>query len=149
MDPQSPAAIRAQPEGESKGRAKAPKGDGLGPPVHAPGGVFDCLVANKLGRAPFKLPAAIAAAVSVTSTHAITIATDAVATISVNGRRADTTIRAADQSYALNVRNWGKWGERHCRCGSCCSKAAECSKPNKRRFEFHGFLLWNLEHVTR
>ena len=36
----------------------------------------------------------------------------------------------------------------HCGRGSCRSKATECSKSNKCEFEFHGFLLWNLEHVT-
>ena len=35
-------------------------------------------------------------------------------------------------------------GVRHCggHCGRCCSrsKASECSKSNKCKFEFHGFL---------
>jgi hypothetical protein len=104
---------------------------------------------KKGAEAPFELPAAIGAVVSVTSTHAITVATDAVAVPSVDRCRTDTTSRAADQSNALNVRSWRKWGERHCGRGSCRSKAAECSKSNNRKFEFHGFLLCNLEHVTQ
>jgi hypothetical protein len=96
---------------------------------------------------PFKLPTAIAAAVSVASTHVAS--TDAVAVPSVDGCRADTTIRAADQSNALNVRSWGKWGERHSGCGSCRSKAAECGKSSKCEFEFHGFLPWNLDYAAQ
>ena len=50
---------------------------------------------------PFKLPTAIAAMVCVTSTYAI--AADAVTVPSVNGCCADTTIRTANHSNALNV----------------------------------------------
>jgi hypothetical protein len=82
--------------------------------------------------------AAIAPAISVASTH-IAIATNAVATVSVNGPCADTTVRPANQSNALNIRSWGKWGERDCGRGSCRSKAAERSKSNKCGFEFHSF----------
>jgi hypothetical protein len=101
---------------------------------------------KKGAEAPFELPAAIAAVVSVSSTHAITVATDAVAVPSVDRGRTDTTPRAADQSNALNVRSWRKWDERHCGRDSCRSKAAECSKSNKRKFEFH---VSNLEHATQ
>ena len=94
--------------------------------------------ASKKGTKPFELPAAIAPAISVASTH-IAIPTNAVATVSVNRPCADTTVRAANQSNALNVRSWGKWGERDCGRGSCRSKAAERSKPNKCGFEFHSF----------
>jgi uncharacterized low-complexity protein len=94
--------------------------------------------ASKKGRSPFELPAAIAPAISVASTH-VAIATNAVATVSVNRPCADTTVRAANQSNALNVRSWGKWGERDCGRGSCRSKAAERSKSNKCGFEFHSF----------
>jgi len=36
-------------------------------------------------------------------------------------------------------------------CGRCSSrsKATECSKSNKCKFEFHGFFLWHLERRTR
>jgi len=71
----------------------------------------------------------------------VAIATNTVA-VSVNGPRADTTIHATDQSGALNVRSWGKWGERHCGCGSGCSNATQCGKSNECKFEFQGFLLW-------
>ena len=69
------------------------------PPVHA-GGVS--LVAESL-------PAAITTVVSVTSMH-VAIAADTVATIavpvavsSVDGRRANTTVRAADHGNVLDV----------------------------------------------
>ena len=58
---------------------------------------------GKRGRSSLSwLPAAITPAISVTSTR-VAVTTDPVAAISVDGGRANTTVRAADQSNALDV----------------------------------------------
>jgi len=62
----------------------------------------------------------------------------------VDGGRLDTAVRATDCSGLLEVRSWGKWGERHCRRGSCRRKATKGGKSKKCRLEFHGFPPWRI-----
>jgi len=68
------------------------------------GGALSAPIRKKGAEAPFlMLVAAIAAVVSITSTHAISVTTDTVAVPTIDGGSTDTTTRAANQSDVLNV----------------------------------------------